>query len=134
MGAVMLILFVSLHYFYNETLELNGRHFGSFMICTAQILSGIYLVFALGFLLQFVPLINKVLQYLGGATLYLLIFHFVPQHIVTGSLQYYFPQYLLTSAMIGMVVSILFSLALWEVTLRIPLLTKLMLPPVKVKQ
>lgn len=132
LGGFMLIIFVGLHYYFNETIELNGRHYGNFIICTAQIISGIYLVFTFGFLLQFVSVINKVLQYLGGATLYLLIFHFVPQHIVTGSLQYHFPQYLLASALVGMLVSILFSIVLWEITLKVPFISKLMLPPIKV--
>lgn len=123
----MLVLFVSLHYFFDETIELNGREFGNFTVCTLQIISGIYLIFTLAFCLQFIPWLSKFFQYLGSATLYLLIFHFVPQHYVTGSLQYHFPQYLYASAVVGMVVSILVSLLLWEITLRVPIFKRLML-------
>jgi polysaccharide biosynthesis protein PslL len=132
--TLMLIVFITLHYLFDETLELNGRQFGNFIVCTAQIISGTYLIFTLGFLLQFVAMVSKVLQYLGGATLYLLIFHFVPQHIVTGSLQFHFPEYLLTCAIIGMLTSILFSLALWEITSRVPVLKRLMLPIANIKK
>ena len=133
MAILMLIIFITLHYTFDETLELNGRQFGNFIVCTAQIISGIYLAFSLGYLLQFVTVVSKVLQYLGGATLYLLIFHFVPQHIVTGSLQFHFPEYPLICAMIGMLSSILFSLMLWEITLKIPTLKSLMLPIIRIK-
>lgn len=126
--ALMLVTFTGLHYFFNETIELNGRYFGNFFICTLQMVSGTYLVFSIGYFIQFIPILSKVLQYLGGATLCLLIFHFIPQHIVTGSLQYHFPQYLMICALVGMLTSILLSLVLWEIILRTPLLSRLMLP------
>jgi polysaccharide biosynthesis protein PslL len=121
-------LFTGLHYFYNETIGLHIRDYGNFIICTLQIISGIYLVFALACLCTKVNWLNKSLSYLGAASLYILIFHFMPQHMLTGIFQYHFPQFNWLIAAFAFVASIIFSLILWEITKKSRILQMLMLP------
>lgn len=121
------ITFMSLHYFFNQTIELNARQYPHFLICTLQILTGIYLVFSLAYALKNNLYLMKPLAYMGSASLYILIFHFYPQHVLTGVLQYHFPSHLLFVAVVAMVVSIAVSLMLWEITLRSPFLKWVML-------
>jgi polysaccharide biosynthesis protein PslL len=121
-------IFTGLHYFYNETIGLHIRDFGNFIICTMQIISGIYLVFALASLCTKVNWLNKSLSYLGAASLYILIFHFMPQHMLTGIFQYHFPNHLELIAALSMIASIIFSLILWEITKKSRILQMLMLP------
>lgn len=125
--ALALLVFTTLHYLYNQTVELNAREYGNFLICTLQIITGIYLVFALSSLCARYSWLNKCLSYLGVGSLFILIFHFYFQHWLTGSLQYHFPNYKLLSAAFSMPVSILFSLFIWELTQRSNLLQKLLL-------
>jgi polysaccharide biosynthesis protein PslL len=126
--AIMLTTFVGLHFMFNETIKLHARVYGDFTICTLQIISGIYLVFALSSLCSQVNWLNKTLAYLGEASLYILIFHFMPQHLITGILQYHFPQYNWPIAAFAFVASIVFSLVLWEITKKSRILQALMLP------
>jgi polysaccharide biosynthesis protein PslL len=126
--AIAFIIFAVLHYNFNETIELNGREYGNFIICTLQIISGIYLVFALSFVCSQVHWLNKTLAYLGEASLFILIFHFMPQHLITGILQYHFPQYNWPIAAFAFFASIIFSLILWEITKKSRFLQMLMLP------
>lgn len=125
---IVLAVFFLLHYFFNETIELNARQFGQPIICTLQIVLGIYSVFGISKLLSRYELVAKVFAYLGSASLFILIFHFSFQHRLTGILQYYFHDKLLLMASIGFVVSILFSLFVYEVVRKISFLSQLMLP------
>ena len=57
-ASLALLAFSALHYFFNETLELNAREYGNFIICTLQVILGIYLVFSLASLIK----ISKILR------------------------------------------------------------------------
>jgi polysaccharide biosynthesis protein PslL len=122
-----LIVFTALHYLFNQTLELNAREYGNFLICTLQIITGIYLVFALSSLCTHSARLTKCLSYLGIGSLFILIFHFYPQHWLTGTLHYYFPNYQLLTAAFSMIASILLSMFIWELTQRCNWLQKLLL-------
>ncbi|WP_423681082.1 acyltransferase family protein [Undibacterium sp. WLHG33] len=73
--ALVLGIFVSLHWFFDETMDLHLRHYGHFWISTAQALSGIYLLLSLAFVLQKWPDIARILAYIGQGSLFILIFH-----------------------------------------------------------
>jgi polysaccharide biosynthesis protein PslL len=121
-------LFVGLHYFFNETLELNGRDYDEFVICTIQMCAGIYITFTFAYLInKYSPSLKKILAYLGKASLFVFIFHFAAQHYTTGVLHYYYPDYKFLGAIIGMVISILYSVILWEIALRSHFVGSLML-------
>ncbi len=122
-----LIIFTTLHFLFNETLELNAREYGNFLICTLQIITGIYLVFTLSSLCTQSAWLTKCLSYLGVGSLFILIFHFYPQHWLTGTLHYYFPKFQLLAAAFSMITSILLSLFIWELTQRCHWLQKLLL-------
>lgn len=122
-----LILFITLHYLFNQTVELNAREYGNFLICALQIITGIYLVFALSSLCARFAWLNRCLSYLGVGSMFILIFHFHFQHWLTGSLHYHFPNYKLLIAAFSMVASIFFSMFIWELTQRCNWLQKLLL-------
>lgn len=122
-----LMIFVLLHYQFDYTLALHARRYDQFIICTLQMICGIYLVFGLSELITKVEFLRKIMAYLGGASLFILIFHFYPQHKLTGIFQYYFPQQKLLVAIASMVASIILSVFLYEITMRVDALKKLFL-------
>lgn len=67
--------FAGLHYFYNETIDFNARHYGDFLICTAQAFLGIYITLSLSRLLSKTGISTKYLTYLGQSSLFIMIFH-----------------------------------------------------------
>lgn len=75
LSAAALVIFCLSHLLWNETIDLNGRLYGSGLVATLQLATGIYLVLALSCLLGRVPLIAKLVAYLGEASLIILIFH-----------------------------------------------------------
>lgn len=127
-ALLSLITFSALHFYFNETLELNAREYGNFIICTMQVILGIYLVFSLASLIKNFKILSKVFSHIGIAILMILIVHFSPQHVMTGILQYHLPDYKFTVAFLSLIASIIISLIFWEITLKFVWLTRLMLP------
>ncbi len=84
--------------------------------------SGIYLVFGFSVLIAKVNVLGKTLAYLGSASLFILIFHYSLQHMFTGVFQYKFPQYKYSIAAIAFVISIVYSLVIYEIVNRHQLL------------
>ena len=125
---VTALVFISTHYLFNDTIELNDHVYSNTLICTLQAFCGIYLTFAFADLAKKTPILYELLAYLGVASLFIFTFHFIPQHYITGVLQYRFPNYLFLGAAIGFVASIIFSLAIWELTKRSTWLSFLLLP------
>ena len=127
-ALVSLFMFGALHYFFNETLEINAREYGNFIVCTLQIILGIYLVFSLASLIKTFKILSQVLAYIGVASLMILIVHFSPQHILTGIFQYHLSNYKFVVALVCLAASVIISLIVWEITLRSTWLSQLILP------
>ncbi|WP_176256767.1 acyltransferase family protein [Derxia lacustris] len=68
-------IFATLHALFDESLDLNLRHYGQFWIASAEVASGIYLALAASALLARVPALTRAFSHLGGVTLTVLIFH-----------------------------------------------------------
>ncbi len=75
MFAIALLLFAALHFFFDETIDLNMRLYGNWWISTAQAVLGIYLVLSLSNCLQYAGSPGRALAYLGTSSLFIMIFH-----------------------------------------------------------
>jgi fucose 4-O-acetylase-like acetyltransferase len=67
--------FSSLHFFYNETINLNFRHYGNFIVSTLQALLGIYICLSLSSLLTRWKFVSICIAYIGSGSLFILLFH-----------------------------------------------------------
>jgi polysaccharide biosynthesis protein PslL len=75
-AMLMLLLFAALHFFYNYTIDLNMRRYDSFLICTLLAYSGIYVCMYSAYIIASRNNgLTKALQYIGGYTLVIFIFH-----------------------------------------------------------
>lgn len=70
-----LLIFVSLHIAYNESLDLNRRELGNFPITTLQAASGIYLTLIIAKIATANNLATQILSTIGKHSLFILIFH-----------------------------------------------------------
>ncbi|MFZ6873447.1 acyltransferase family protein [Undibacterium sp. Di27W] len=73
--AIALFLFAALHFFFDETIDLNMRLYGNWWISTAQALLGIYLLLSVSTCLQYAGKLGRALAYLGTSSLFIMIFH-----------------------------------------------------------
>jgi fucose 4-O-acetylase-like acetyltransferase len=125
--SVSLVVFVSLHYHFDYSMDLNERVYGNPVVSTIQATAGIYLTFSFAALLQNFASFKKLLAYLGSGTLFVLIFHDPLQTGAFDALSLVSPSVYLNS--IGSLVwSIVVSLLLWEVAKRQRFLAQLLLP------
>jgi fucose 4-O-acetylase-like acetyltransferase len=69
------IIFTLLHYFFNETMDLNLRLYGNIIIETIQAYTGIYLCLSLSALIARSSIPSRWLSYIGSGSLFVLIFH-----------------------------------------------------------
>lgn len=124
---VSLVVFVLLHYYFDDSMDLNERVYGNPIVSTIQALSGIYITFSIASLLQNFPSFKKPLAHLGAGTLFVLIFHDPLQTIAFDTLSQISSHVFLNS--IGSLVwSIAVSLLLWEGAKRQKLMGRLLLP------
>lgn len=79
-------IFSCLHYYYNETIDLNLRIYGSAFISTAQAISGIYIAISSASFLQKYSSFRTLLGYIGSGSLFILIFHGFFQDLAFGAL------------------------------------------------
>jgi fucose 4-O-acetylase-like acetyltransferase len=74
------LLFVGLNIVFQSTIDFYTRSYGPFVVSTLEAISGSFLILYVAKWLEkgSIPIFNT-LRYLGGASIILLIFHFVPQ-------------------------------------------------------
>jgi fucose 4-O-acetylase-like acetyltransferase len=124
---VSLVVFVLLHYYFDDSMDLNERVYGSPIVSTILAFAGIYITFSIASLLQDFPFFKKPFAYLGSGTLFVLIFHDPLQTRAFDTLSQISPHVYLSS--IGSLVwSIAVSLLLWEGAKRQKLMGRLLLP------
>jgi fucose 4-O-acetylase-like acetyltransferase len=122
-----LVVFVLLHYYFDDSMDLNERAYGNPIVSTILAFAGIYITFSIASLLQNFPSLKKPLAYLGSGTLFVLIFHDPLQTKAFDTLSEISPHLYLNS--IGSLVwSIAVSLLLGEVAKRQKLIGRLLLP------
>jgi fucose 4-O-acetylase-like acetyltransferase len=124
---ISFVVFVLLHYYFDDSMDLNERAYGNPIVSTIQALAGIYITFNIAALLQNFPFFKKPLVHLGTATLFVLIFHDPLQTMAFEALSQISSHVYLIS--IGSLVwSIAVSLLLWEGAKRQKLIGRLLLP------
>ena len=74
-------LFASLHYYFDETIDLNSRAYGTALVTTIQAILGIYMSISVASFLQKYTLFRKSLGYIGAGSLFILVFHGVLQDV-----------------------------------------------------
>jgi fucose 4-O-acetylase-like acetyltransferase len=124
---VSLVVFFSLHYYFDDSMDLNERVYGNPIVATIQAAAGIYITISIASLLQSFPSFRKPLAYLGSGTLFILIFHDPLQTRAFEALSRISPHVYL-SCIGSLMWSIAVSLLLWEAVRRQPFLTQLLLP------
>ncbi len=125
-----LCIFLVLHHFFNESVDLNMRVYGDFLISTLQIALGIYLTLSVASLMTLHSFGNKLFSYFGSASLFLLMFHSSPQGKVYKLLAL-ISDYPLVNGIISFVVAMIFSIVLFEITKKFRL-TRLLFLPLKI--
>ena len=77
-GAAALA-FAALHAFFDEAMDLNLRMYGNPLVSTLQAALGTYLALSASSLLQRFAAVQRPLAYIGAASLFILLFHYVVQ-------------------------------------------------------
>ena len=126
--ALALVIFIGLHYNYNYSIALHLRQYDDFIVSTLQIIFGVYLVLSISSLCAKYQILSKVLSYLGQASLFILIFHYPIQRFIIFNMQYHLPQFKPEVALAAMVISIVCSVMLWQITQNYNLLKTIFLP------
>jgi polysaccharide biosynthesis protein PslL len=124
---VSVLVFISLHYFFDHTIDLNARIYSDPVVSTIQAATGIYITISVASLLQKFPSFSKPLAYLGSGSLFILIFHSALQVKVFWRLSQISTNMYL-NGLASIVASILLSLLLWEIAKRQKYVAKLLLP------
>jgi len=119
--------FAALHSFGGETMDLNLRVYGSPLISTLQAALGIYLVLSISSLLQRYSVLRHPLAYIGSASLFILLFHYVLQGRAFLMLSHISDNEILVGA-VSLVVGVLLPLPLFELVRRQRFLAVLLLP------
>jgi fucose 4-O-acetylase-like acetyltransferase len=122
-------IFLILHRFFDESVDLNMRLYGNFFISTLQIALGVYLTLSVAVLMTRHNFGNKIFSYFGSASLFLLIFHSSPQGKLYKLLSL-ISDYPLLNSIISFVLAVIFSIMLFEITKQFGL-TRLLFLPVK---
>jgi polysaccharide biosynthesis protein PslL len=121
------VAFASLHYGFDEAMDLNMRVYGVFPVATAEAVLGIYLCLSLSSALIRFARPAAALAYVGTGTLFVLMFHSLIEYKVfpmlmgwTGSAS--------ISAVAGVIAGVLIPLFLFEAVRRNRWLSMLLLP------
>jgi polysaccharide biosynthesis protein PslL len=125
--SIVTILFMSLHYYFNETMDLNLRIYGNPLISSLQAVTGIYIILSISSFLQRFTILRQWLTYLSSGSLFILIFHSVIQELTfLGLSRISYSNYL--NGIVSLVVAILVPLIILEITKRQRFLAVLLLP------
>ena len=125
--ALALLLFAALHFFYDETIDLNMRLYGNVWISTAQALLGIYLVLSISTCMQKHTRLRAVFVYLGSSSLFIMIFHsWIEWKIFSLLSRYSSLAYL--NASLALLAGIVLPLVLLEIVKRQKIMNILLLP------
>jgi len=125
--VVSTIAFAALHGYRSETMDLNLRVYGDPFISTLQAALGIYLVLSLSSLLQRYAALRRPLAYVGSASLFILLFHYVVQGRVFLMLSHVSHNELLISAT-SLAAGVVLPLPLLELVRRQRYLAAMLLP------
>jgi polysaccharide biosynthesis protein PslL len=122
-----IIIFSCLHYYFNETIDLNERIYGNAFISTLQAAIGIYLTLNIASIIQKYSKLQKPLAYIGSGTLFILMFHDTIQVNMFENLSRISGhQYI--NAILSFGMGIIFPIIIWEIIKRTRFGRMLLLP------
>jgi fucose 4-O-acetylase-like acetyltransferase len=124
-----LLLFFLLHYFFDDTIDLNLRVYDSLAVSTVKAILGIYICLSVSSFLTKYVFVTKILGYIGSGTLFILLFHSYVQDKIFGLLVKPFGESV-SSEIIGLTAGVAFPLILWECSKRSYYLSALFLPKI----
>ena len=120
------IIFSCLHYYFNETIDLNERIYGNAFISTLQAAIGIYLTLSIASIIQKYSRLQKPLAYIGSGTLFILMFHDTIQVNTFENLSK-ISGYQYINAILSFCMGVVFPIIIWEIIKRTRL-RRLLLP------
>lgn len=126
-SLLALALFVCLHLFFDEVIDLNLRVYGVPWISTLQAVAGIYLTLVAAMLLQRLGKWAEPLAYIGSGSLFILLFHAFVQGKAFNVVFRVSPT-LLLPGVISLIAAVVLPLIFWELTKRSSVLSALLLP------
>jgi polysaccharide biosynthesis protein PslL len=122
-----LVVFVGLHWRFDEAMDFNLRIYGDPIISTLQAAAGIYLTLALAVGVQRLAPLGQLLAYVGSGSLFILIFHGYLQDRTFGALSRLGTHRYLNGAL-SLAAGVVVPLLMWELAKRQKLLGGLLLP------
>lgn len=128
MAFAVFLIFLAIHYFTPSLLDFNERVIISPATAILQAVCGIYLVSALAKKIQQQHLAKKIFSYLGRGSLFIFIFHFPAQAVLTFKLLKLFPEQPFLDCMTGLIAGIVFPLLIFEATNKNKVLATFLLP------
>lgn len=72
---ISVLTFSFIHHRYDITIDLNVRRYDNIFLSTVEALLGTYLVITVSIIFQKIPVISRLLSYIGSASIFILIFH-----------------------------------------------------------
>jgi polysaccharide biosynthesis protein PslL len=121
------IVFSCLHYYFDETIDLNERIYGNALISTLQAAIGTYLTISIAAIIQNYSRLQKPLAYIGSGTLFILMFHDTIQ-VNTFEMLSKFSEHQYINAILSFCMGVIFPLIIWEIIKRMRLGRILLLP------
>ena len=125
--ASAVFAFAALHFYFDETIDLNLRTYGNPLVCTLQAALGIYIVLCASTLLQRYAAFRRSQSYIGSASLFILLFHYTAQGRSFLVLSRFSDNHYLLSAA-SLVAGVLLPLIILELVRRQRHLAALLLP------
>ncbi|MET0323019.1 MAG: acyltransferase family protein [Duganella sp.] len=126
-AVVAAIGMVVFQFGFSYTIDFNLRHYDAPILTTLQALCGIYLMLCVCTLLSRIDLAANVLRYLGGASLFILLFHLSILHIFLPLFERDIHSSVI-NLVLSMPVALCLSAVMWEVCKRSKFLSAMLLP------
>ena len=130
---LLLAIFLSIHFIWGSSMDLNRREYDHLILSTLAAVSGIFLVLYLSKLLEKVAVVRTVLAYIGSGSLFILLFHGYLQGRGLMVLNAHFQTSTSLNAMIAFVFSVVVSLFIMEFVMRQKWLARLFLAGKRMK-
>jgi len=129
-SLIAAFIFGSLHYFFDDTVDLNLRVYGNLLICTLQAISAIYIVLVLSKFLDTFEKIRRLFCYIGSGSLFILIFHWPVQRKLFDVLQSISDHQdtIAINGAVAFLCGIMVPLMIWEMTKRLHWMSAILLP------
>ena len=122
------VTFIGLHYFFNETMDLNYRRYGNVIICALQTLTATYVVLSLASMINGWSPSRTIFSYIGEASLIILLFHAPLQDSIYAALQGSYSYHPVRHGLMAFLGSVAGSLLIYEIIGRTKWLCALIMP------